>query len=338
MSVVQTVLGPVEPEQLGHVQMHEHLLCDLTAYLPDEGTADEITLASYFEARVDRRNRRDLCLDEVETAISELALYRASGGGTLVEATSVGLGRDPVAVQEIAEQSGVNVVMGSGYYVAAFHPPELAEMPEDAIAEEIIHDIRHGVGDTGIRAGVIGEIGLSWPPHPEEVKVLRAAAAAQAETGAALLVHPGRHHAAPAHHLRCVIEAGGDVTRTIMSHVDRTLSDLDGLQELADTGCVLEFDLFGTESSYYPPDPSVDLPNDGMRVAYIKALVAAGHGDSVVIAEDVCRKTQLTRYGGEGYAHILRRVLPLMLARGIPPHVIRQITKATPARLLTLAD
>jgi phosphotriesterase-related protein len=121
----------------------------------------------------------------------------------------------------------------------------------------------------------------------------------------------------------------------VMSHIDRTLFDRDSMLALADTGCVLEFDLFGTESSYYPQDPTVDLPNDGIRVGHIRALIAAGHVDRLLISEDVCRKTQLVRYGGEGYAHILRRVLPLMLARGIDGADIRRITRTNAARLLT---
>lgn len=334
--VAHTVLGPVAPDRLGHIQPHEHLLADLSRYAPDDGVDEPLTSANYFAARVDRDNRRDMVLDEVDTAADELALYREAGGGTVVDATPVGLGRDPAGLREIARRTGVHVVMGSGYYVAAFHPPQVASLSRDAITRQITGDIEQGADDTGIRAGVIGEIGMSWPPHPDEVKVLQAAAQAQTATGAALLIHPGRHPEAPLLHLRHAVEAGADPTRTVLCHVDRTLFEPDQMLALAATGCVLEFDLFGTESSYYPPDPTVDLPNDGMRVRHIAALIAAGHGDRITIAEDVCRRTQLTRYGGEGYAHILRRVLPLMLARGISPEDIATITRTTPARLLTL--
>lgn len=334
--VVHTVLGPVDPDRLGHVQPHEHLLADLGRYAPDDAVDEPVVPANYFASRVNRNNRRDLVLDEVDTAVDELALYREAGGGTVVDATPVGLGRDPAGLREISRRSGVQVVMGSGYYVAAFHPPEVAALPRDAVTRQITGDIQQGADDAGIRAGIIGEIGMSWPPHPDEVKVLQAAAQAQTETGAALLIHPGRHAEAPLLHLRQAVEAGADPARTVLCHVDRTLFAFDEMLALADTGCVLEFDLFGTESSYYPPDPTVDLPNDGMRVRHIAALVAAGHGDRITIAEDVCRRTQLVRYGGEGYAHILRRVLPLMAARGISPEDVTRITRTTPARLLTL--
>jgi phosphotriesterase-related protein len=331
---VMTVLGPVDTAGLSHVQLHEHLLCDLRGYLPPGGHTKPIEPASYFEARVDRDNAADMVLDDRDVAVSALQDYFRAGGGTLVDATPLGLGRDPGGLYAIATQSPVHVVMGSGYYVQAFHPPEVALAGETELADEIVHDLTVGVGPQGIKAGIIGEIGMSWPPHPDEVKVLRAAARAQAETGAALLIHPGRARHAPLSHLREVEKAGGDIERTVMSHIDRTLFDLDDMLELAASGCVLEFDLFGTESSYYPPNPDVDLPNDGGRVRYIRELADAGYGDRVVIAEDICRKTQLKPYGGEGYDHILRRVVPLMSRRGLSNTQIDQITRRTPAGLL----
>jgi phosphotriesterase-related protein len=331
---VQTVLGPVEPDRLGHVQMHEHLICDLSRYVTDPDETP-IALDNVFAARTDRRHAHDMRLDEPDVAAAELADYVALGGGTIVEATSLELGRDPEALRVIARRTGAHVVMGCGYYVAAFHPSGLADRDIDDITAELVRDLTHGVGDTGIRAGIIGEIGMSWPIHPVEERVLVAAARAQAETGAALLVHPGRHRDAPRRHLETVAAAGGDPTRTIMSHIDRTLFVVRDVLALADAGCVLEFDLFGTETSYYPQDPSIDLPNDGARVRMIRRLVEAGHGDRIVIAQDVCRKTQLTRYGGEGYGHILRRVLPLMTARGLTPDDVARMTRHTPRRLLT---
>jgi phosphotriesterase-related protein len=331
---VNTVLGPVAADELGHVQPHEHLLADLRRYAPVDARDEEITLLNCYRSRVDRDNRRDFVLDDVDLAVTELAAFRAAGGGTVVDATPGGLGRNPLGLRKIAERSGTHIVMGSGYYVAAFHPPEVATLSREEITERIVADVTVGVD--GVRAGIIGEIGLSWPPHPDEVKVLDAAAAAQARSGAALLIHPGRHVDAPMHHLERVIAAGGDPARTIMSHVDRTLFTSESMVALAATGCVLEFDLFGTESSYYPQDPSVDLPNDGVRVRWIAALIEAGFERQLLISSDICRRTQLTRYGGEGYGHILRRVLPLMRARGISAAEIDVITRDTPRSLLTL--
>jgi phosphotriesterase-related protein len=333
-AAVQTVLGPVPADRLGHVQTHEHLLCDLRRYVtePDD---TPLALGNLYAARVDREHSHDLLLDDVDDALAELREFVQEGGTTLVEATPVGLGRDPLRLRDIAARSGVNIVMGCGYYVHAFHPPGLADRSPQEIADEIVAELTTGVDGTGVRAGVIGEIGMSWPTQGAENAVLAAAAEAQAETGVALLIHPGRDREAPFDHVASAVAAGADPERIVMCHVDRTLFTHEDMLRLAASGCVLEFDLFGTESSYYPQDPGVDLPNDGARVQAIRNLIAAGHRDQIVIAQDICRKTQLLRYGGEGYGHILRRVLPLMAARGLSPDDILQITQHTPRRLLT---
>lgn len=337
MTTAMTVRGPVPADALGAVLMHEHLICDLLG--PDRpSTSPPIELDNYYEARVDRSRAVDKVLDEPEVAIRELREFGVAGGGTLVDVTSEGLGRDPHALRRISEAADVHVVMGSGFYVQRLHPEIVCRSDVATLQRRIEDDLTVGVEGSGIRAGVIGEIGMSWPPHEDEIKVLTAAARASRETGAALMVHPGRHSQAPAHHLDLVARAGGTAGRTVMCHVDRTLFDVATMISLAERGCVLEFDLFGTESSYYPLDPSVDLPNDAGRVRYVKALIDAGFEEQITISEDVCRKTQLRTYGGEGYDHILRRVVPLMLRRGIDESTISTIMWTTPRRLLAYLD
>jgi phosphotriesterase-related protein len=334
---IVTVLGVVREEEVGHTQMHEHVLCDLSGYVSesDRQLSGPVGLTNYYSTRVDRNNAHDMMLDSHTDAIEALRDYSMAGGSVLVDATPRGLGRNPEGLREIALASGTHIVMGCGYYVGSFHPEATASMSEDDVYQEIVDDLQVGVGPQRIRAGIIGEIGLSWPAQDDEVKVLRAAARAQRSTGAALLIHPGRSAEAPAHHLSVVAAAGGDISRTIMCHIDRTLFSFEEMESLAETGCILEFDLFGTESSYYPPDPTVDLPNDGTRVHYIRRLIEAGYGHQILIAEDVCRKSQLKPHGGEGYDHILKRVVPLMRRRRITDEHIRQITRDTPRQLLS---
>lgn len=334
---ITTVLGTIEPNELGHTQPHEHLLCDLRGYLPAENRSGvPLNLSNYFQSRVDRDNAEDMFLGDIDDVAGALLDYHQAGGRTIVDATPRGLGRNPEGLLRLAQKTSVNVIMGCGFYTQPFHPASVTSASEDDITKGIVSDLINGVDIEGdaVRAGIIGEIGMSSPTHRDENKVLRAAARAQGTTGAAILIHPGRAQGAPLEHIKTVKSAGGDVERVIMSHVDRTLFTLDSMLGLADSGCVLEFDLFGTESSYYPQNPEVDLPNDGQRVKYILELVKRGYGKQVVISEDVCRKTQLKRYGGEGYDHILKRVLPLMQARGLNATDIKQITHLTPARLL----
>jgi phosphotriesterase-related protein len=338
---VQTVLGPVAPESLGHVQPHEHVLIDLCRPPARELPAtarrayyEPIRLNNYYALRRGNFNLYDRQLLDVDDAIAELSRYRELGGGTIVDVTSIGLGRDPEGLAHVARQSGVQIVMGAGYYVREFHPTYVADRDEAAHTAQIVADIVDGVDGTGIRAGLIGEVGLTGMGHPHELKVLRAAARAQRETGVALMIHPGRDEDAPFAALEVVEQAGGALDRVVMCHLDRTLLAIEPLRRLAATGCYLEFDLFGQESSYYA-FADIDMPNDARRVDLLVALVDAGYRDQLLISQDIYRKAHLCRYGGEGYGHILANVLPVMRRKGLSEADIIAITKGNPARMLT---
>jgi phosphotriesterase-related protein len=337
VSKVRTVLGDVDPSALGFTHTHEHVFVDLTMPPPREamiserrGYYERVQQENFYRVRRDVVVQDNLVLIDEDEAVEELQLYKDLGGGAIVDATSVGLGRDPEALARVSRATDLHIVMGAGYYVADYHPDNVAQLSEKDIFDEIVRDVLDGVGDTGIKAGMIGEIGMYWPARVNEVKVLRAASAAQRETGAPLMIHPGRHAEAPLHHMRVVEEAGGDPRRTIMCHIDRTLLDLESILALAETGCYLEFDLFGQEESYYAWSP-IDRPNDATRVDLLNGLIEAGYRDKLLISQDICQKTHLERYGGEGYGHILKHVLPLMWRKGMSQDDIDAITRRNPA-------
>jgi phosphotriesterase-related protein len=362
--VVRTVLGDVDPASLGHTQPHEHVLSDMSSIIQRWGlrslsgreapstSAGTSSVSREFPASVRARLAEPVRLDNYdwirrnvlnwdnmqllseEDAIAELLLYRAAGGGAIVDSTPVGMGRDALGCARVSRASGVQIVMGSGYYVHDYHPPGLGEATVEAIAEEIARDVEAGIGDTGVRAGLIGEIGLSWPVHPTEEKVLRAAARAQQATGAPVQIHPGRDPGAPLHAIRTLQQAGGDADRTIMSHIDRTLWEVGDMVELARTGCYLELDLFGQESSYYALNPDANRPNDATRVEWLTALIEAGFAAQLLVAQDICQKVYLRRYGGPGYAHILEQAIPLMRRKGMTEDQIRTLTVDNPAAIL----
>ena len=167
---VQTVRGLVDPAELGPTMMHEHLLLDSIQRLTPP---PEYLGAAFQDAPVTAANRADvvhhpftnrddLVLDDEDLAIAELAPYRAAGGGTIVDTTTVGIGRNPLALRRVSEATGVHVTMGAGFYAYMTHPDDLADRSEDDIAAEIIHDIDIGLED-GIRCGQIGEIGCEGP-------------------------------------------------------------------------------------------------------------------------------------------------------------------------------
>ncbi|BBG01881.1 MULTISPECIES: phosphotriesterase family protein [Pseudonocardia] len=336
---VRTVRGDIDGAAAGHIQPHEHVLSRIGHAARQQGSAlttdHPITLENVYEIRR-HHSRLDGTVDDVTDAVDELTWYRDAGGTTIVDATSIGLGRDPDGLVEVSERTGVHVVMGSGWYHRDYHPSGLERRSRSELAEEIVGDLTTGVGPGAMKAGLIGEIGLGWPVDPVEDRVLRAAVDAHLATGAALMIHPGRAPRAPLDAMRRVQEETSSTAKVVMSHVDRTLFTLDEMLELADTGCYLEFDLFGQESSYYPY-ADIDMPSDATRVRYIRALCDRGLQDRVLLSQDICFRTHLRRYGGEGYDHLLRNVVPLMLRRGFDPDDVRRLTIDNPREMLEIA-
>jgi phosphotriesterase-related protein len=349
---VMTVTGLRVPADLGITNPHEHLIIDFLTVGAENQASHQValqgrtgspaawdeplSLRTYYEARRNPFLFRDtLRLTDPEDAAEALADYKDAGGGCIVDVTPIGVGRSPRTLYDLACRSGVAVVMGTGYYVKEYHPAELAAMDEDAIADAIVADIVQGSGDPPVHPGIIGEIGLVWPVHPEEAKVLRAAAKAQARTGYCLTIHPGRNPAAPLAAIRMVEEAGGDPRRTIIDHLDRTIFETADFLELARTGCYLEQDLFGLESSYYPM-ADIDMPNDALRVNKIAALAERGHLNQVLVSLDIDTRARLVRYGGEGYAHIIRNVVPIFRRKGFGEADIHRILAVNPQRALTI--
>ena len=340
--MAQTVLGPVIPEKLGPTTTHEHLLTDLRfSFSPPSqpkhiGKAYEpVSIKNLGWVRFNHFNNLDnLVLDDIDLAIEEVALYKESGGGTIVDVTPIGISRNPEGLVRISESTGINIIMGSGYYVDDVHPDDMDDFSEEYLAAQIVNDITEGVGDTGIKSGIIGEIGCSWPLTVNERKVLRAAAVAQSETGAPILIHPGRAPGAPSEILDILSNANADITRTIIGHLDRTYTDLKDLLDLASSGCFLEYDLFGIEVSYFP-FAEADMASDAQRLDFIQFLVDEGYQNRIVIAQDICRKERLVKYGGYGYAHILENIVPWLLDRGLSPDQVDDITIRNPAEILT---
>ncbi|MCP4383038.1 MAG: aryldialkylphosphatase [Hyphomicrobiales bacterium] len=333
----QTVTGIVPVEALGATLMHEHILCDLRAPSEDPSTGDApITMANRFETDYfQNRNPANMVLDEDDVALHELRDFKAAGGGTIVELTIGGLVPQPLRLAALSESAGISVVMGAGYYVDAYLSDTIRAADIDELEQQIETQLTDGAWGTGVRAGVIGEIGCSWPLAASERRILEAAVRVQRSTGAALTIHPGRDEDAPAEIARIVANAGADPSRTIFCHMDRTIFDRGRLVELLDQGFVLEWDFFGIETSqYWMAGVDLDLPTDYMRLDLIGDLMAMGYRQQIAISQDICTRTRLTSYGGHGYAHLLRHVAPLMRRRGWRDSDIDQLLVKTPARLL----
>ena len=340
---VQTVLGLIEPGALGTTITHEHLLVDETElYCEPDDPARKATFHAPLTMPVLNRihyaghdNLESVRMSDEQVATEEALLFKQAGGDTIAEVSSIGLGRDPLGLARIARATQLNIIMGSSYYVDETHPDDMDTKSEAAITAEIVAEFSSGAEGTDVRPGIIGEVGCSWPLTENERKVCRASARAQALTGAPLMIHPGRHPSAPQEIVEILTAAGADLTRTIMCHIDRTIFDQDTLRRLADSGCVIEYDLFGHEHALYTPNPEVDQPNDAKRLDWIRFLIDEGFGAQIVVSHDIDNKIYLSRYGGPGYAHIVENVVPLMRRRGFDEGEIQMILVGTPRRLFT---
>lgn len=333
----QTVLGIVDPATLGPTLMHEHLLWDIRtpAMRADPDQGPEITLCNCFAINYGRKkvpnNFRLLC---EATATEEVRLMAEQGGRTVVELSSGGLDPRPNGLVAVARDAGVNVIMGCGHYVNDYQPAANHARSVENFAAEMVEQIQVGAWNTDVRAGIIGEIGCQAPWTDLEKRVMAGAVLAMQQTGAALNVHPGRHPDQPQEVADFVRAHGADPSRVIISHIDRTIFDETRLLRLADAGVVIEFDLFGQEQSYYAL-ADIDMPNDAIRLRLIRALIARGHLERIVISHDICYRTRLTRFGGHGYGHIFANVVPMMLQRGFSAAEVEAITVGNPKRLLT---
>lgn len=335
--MVQTVNGSVDAAQLGMTLMHEHVLCELTPRARRVDPQEEviITLENVFDVTYRPNdypgNHR---LQDVGIALKEVARFGGLGGGTIVEMTTGGLQPDPLSLQLISAKTGVNIVLGAGFYTEPYQDEETLSLDTDEMAETIIQQLTEGAWGTDVRCGIIGEIGCSWPLTPFEERSLRAAAKAQDKTGTAITVHPGRHPDAPTQILDILESAGANVSRTIIDHMERTFTDPENVLALARRGCVVEYDFFGIEQSQYWLGIA-DLPTDWMRIYDIRRLFDTGLGANVVISQDICTRSRLQSYGGHGYGHVISNVIPLMRDRGFGTEEINRMLVETPARLLS---
>jgi len=338
----QTVLGPIDATEMGVTLAHEHVLMDGSALYSEPAASSEkgrafkpvdwdvLSWLRYHPFE----NVDNLRLLDEETMTREVLHFKAAGGGTIVDQGNNGLGRDPAALARISRVTGLHIIMGSGYYTANSLKPDVFSKSVDEIADEIVRDINEGVGTTGIKSGLIGEIGTSWPIHDFEKKSLLAAVKAQKATGAPINVHPGRHAEGPMAAARILDEAGADMSRVAFSHIDGRVRTHEGRVALAKMGCYLEYDLFGYEGHFpsFPGSPPIDLPNDTTRIYELQALMDEGYLSQLFISHDIVVKTKLVCYGGWGYAHISNYVVPMMLKRGISQEVVDTILIVNPRK------
>ncbi|MET3588811.1 phosphotriesterase-related protein [Pseudorhizobium tarimense] len=333
---VMTVAGPIAASDLGLTLMHEHILNDCRCWWHPPKAPERQYLAEGFvcieilgELRQDPFvNKHNITLDDEPLAIAELKEFASCGGNTVVEPTCQGIGRNPVALKRISNASGLNIVMGAGYYLGSSHPAKVAAMSIDQIADEIVHEALVGVDGTDIKVGLIGEIGVSSDFTGEEEKSLRAAARAQVRTGLPLMIHLPGWFRLGHNVLNVVEEEGADLRHTVLCHMNPSHDDLSYQVELASRGAFLEYDMIGMDFFY--ADQQVQCPSDEEAARAIVKLIERGCLDRILLSHDVFLKMMLTRYGGNGYAYILKHFLPRLKRHGLADDQLKILMRDNP--------
>jgi phosphotriesterase-related protein len=298
---IQTVTGPLPVDQLGVVMPHEHTFIDLL-----------------------REYRGDGLINDPELVRDELIRFREAGGTTIVDCTTRGLHPEPLLNRRVAEQSGVNIVMGTGFYRRPYLDEGWFERTSvDDVASLLIRDIRDGIDGTGVRAGLIGEIGCDRELTPAEEKSFRAAARAHLATGLTITTHAARWPVGLAQ-LNLLQAEGVDPARVIVGHCD-TVPDRAYHRRIAETGAWVQFDTIQAGNDYY-----LDR-----TVRAVTALVEAGWGGRILLSQDVCLASHLEACGGSGYSFILRVFLDRLQSSGVPREVCRAFVTDNPARALS---
>jgi phosphotriesterase-related protein len=304
---VQTVLGPVAPGDLGFTLPHEHTKCSLW----------------WIENRWDYW---ELIGDEPRIN-EELAAYKALGGGTLVDVTPIGIGRDLARLARLSQATGLHIVAGAGWYRQAYYPAEarIDRRSIDDLADEIVQEFVDGP----VRPGIIGEIGTDKPwVTAQEERVFRAAARAALRTGASVTTHAVQSDVGLAQ-LAILEDEGLDPARIVIGHCD-SHPRIEHWREIVRRGAHVEADFLGM--SFTP----LERAGEPKVVELISTLLNEGFEKQILLSQDVCHDSQLASYGGNGYTYLQKSFLPRLVAAGVNAATIKMITVENPARLLTL--
>ena len=301
MPDVMTVTGPVAATELGMTLPHEHVFIDLT-----------------------REYHWDGLLNDEELMRDEVARFKRAGGGTIVDVTTEELGRNPLGLKRISQKTGVKIVMGTGHYRDPYLDRAWFDrMTAQEIADLMVEEIEVGIGDTGVRAGIIGEIGADkrYVSTAEE-RSFRAAALTQKRTGLTITTHATRWPVGR-EQLRIMVEAGADPSRVIVGHCD-TVPDMDYHEELARGGSYVQFDCIQGENAFVVE----------RAAGYILNLLRRGFGERILLSHDICLMSNLNAFGGCGYDYIPTHFIPVLREKGLTDADVRMLTVDNPRRAL----
>ncbi len=344
MQMIETVLGPIPSDQLGVIAPHEHFFIDTTFEAIPPTTPEELELfnspVSMRNIDVLRRNpflvKDNMILDDLDTIVYEVSRAKKAGVNTIVDLTNIGIKRNLHKIREVSRQTGVNVIAGSGLYTGLTIPEPYRSMSAEDLAREMIHEIRFGDPETGIKPGVIGEIGTSEVIDESEEKGLRAAAWTNLETGLPIYIHTYPWTRASLDAIKILTEEGVKPEQICICHLDVEFNH-EYLGQVFDTGAYAMFDNFGKEYYFAAADAVFSggpFETDRDRVRMIIRMIKEGHTQRLMLATDVCLKALLHTYGGWSYDHIFTNITVMMENEGISKEDIHTILMDNPTRFI----
>ena len=338
--MIQTVTGWIDKSEVTAALPHEHIISDLRPLVQplDNGVFyDKVSLQNYGElSRNPYAVLDNAVLDDKVAAIDEFHRLKKAGFNLVAEVTTVDFGRDVRFMRELSEKTGVYIVAGCGNYIDAAVSEEIKSKPVEELRELMIMEFTEGIDGTDIKAGVIGEVGSSREITGYEYNFLKAAAEAQKETGFGMHIHACLWNREGLNALDYAVSCGADAEKICIDHVD-VLLDEEYILGALDRGAYVEFDDFGKE--YYVDRVDRNLLDgsfayDTQRVAFLKKMIERGFGRQLLICNDICLKSMLHAYGGWGYDHIAKHIVPMMEDFGIAKSDIEMIIRENPVRFL----
>lgn len=315
MSFVRTVLGDIDPAEMGITYSHEHVIID-------GGRPVEL--------------EPDFDLSDVGAMVTELGEARALGLRTVVDAMPCDAGRNVLKLAEVSRRTGVHVVAPTGLHHARYYGPghwsERAAV--DEIADLFVADVSLGIDArdysgplvqrTDHRAGVIKVAGSEGGPSARDARIFAAAAAAQARTGVPILTHCERGTGG-LEQVRCLVDAGADARHVVLSHVD-AIVDRGYHRELLATGVAVEY------------DQAFRWDAENGTLTLLTWMVEEGLDGQVVLGLDAARRRYLRVFGGSpGLAWLLGEFRRLMTDRGIGEVTQHRLFVDNPARVFAFA-
>jgi phosphotriesterase-related protein len=287
--------------------MHEHTFCDIWEW--------------------GGRLEYNSTVDDEGLLVEELGYYRDAGGASLVDVTVVGIGRNPVGLQRLSQSTGLHLVMGAGWYRERVYPKYIAELSTNQLADRVIKEFKEGVDGTGIRPGVIGEIGTErFYLTPSEERVFRACARAQRAIGATITTHTTHFGDLALEQVALLFEEGVRPDRIIVGHLGERRDARDVLA-VAEQGVYVEIDHVGRPASA-GTQPEI------RRARNVVDTVRAGYLERVLISMDICANSLMHWNGGHGYDYLLRKFVPMLYELGLAQSEVNTILVENPRRAL----